>query len=100
MKKVLLIQKGVFTLLFAFGLGMGTAYAYNFSAVCSGKTLYFNVINATNHYVEITYPGTSTTNPWSGYTKPTGSITLPSTVTNNGVTYIVTKIGDYTFRDR
>ena len=99
MKRVLLIKKGVFALLLALSLGMGTAYAYDFSAVCStGQTLYYNIIDATNHYVEITYPGTSTTNPWSGYTKPTGSITLPSTVTNNGVTYIVTKIGDYTFR--
>ena len=87
MKGVLLIKKGVFALLLALGLGMGTAYAYDFSAVCStGQTLYYNIIDATNHYVEITYPGTSTTNPWSGYTKPTGSIPLPSTVTNNGVT--------------
>ena len=100
MKRVLLIKKGVFALLLALSLGMGTAYAsYDFSKVCStGQTLYYNIIDATNHYVEITYPGTSTLNPWDGYTKPTGNITLPSTVTNIGVTYTVTKIGNYAFK--
>ena len=71
---------------------------YDFSAVCStGQTLYYNIIDANNHYVEITYPGSSTSSPWEGYTQPTGNITLPSTVTKNGVTYIVTEIGDYAF---
>ena len=102
MKRTLQHQKGVFALLLALGLGMGTAYAYDFSAVCStGQTLYYNIINATNHYVEITHPGTSIITPWDGYTQPTGSITLPSAVTNNnnGVTYTVTKIGDHAFDD-
>ncbi len=103
MKRVLLIKKGVFALLLALSLGVGTVYAYDFydfSAVCStGQTLYYNIINATNHYVEITHPGTSIITPWDGYTQPTGSITLPSAVTNNnnGVTYTVTKIGDHAF---
>ncbi len=99
MKRILPNLKGVFALLLALSLGMGTAYAsYDFSAVCStGQTLYYNITNATNHYVEITYPGTSTSNPWNGYTKPTGNITLPSSVTSNGVTYTVKKIGDYAF---
>ena len=94
MKKVLPIQKGVLALLLALCLGMGTAYAHDFSAVCStGQTLYYNIIDATNHYVEITCPGANTSIPWDGFTKPTGNITLPSTVTYNGVTYTVTKIG-------
>ena len=97
MKRVLPNLKGVFALLLALSLGMGTAYAYNFSTTYYGKTFYYNIIDATNHYVEITYPGTSATNPWDGYTKPTGSITLPSSVTRNGVTYTVKKIGDYAF---
>ena len=96
MKRVLLIKKGVFALLLALSLGMGTAYAsYDFSKVCStGQTLYYNIIDATNHYVEITCPGFYS---WNGYTKPTGNITLPSTVTNNGVTYTVKSIGDFAF---
>ena len=39
--------------------GMTKMYAYDFSAVCeTGQTLYYNITNATNHYVELTYPGT------------------------------------------
>ena len=93
MKRVLSIQKGVFALLLALGLGMGTAYAYSFSATCStGQTLYYNIINSTQQYVEITSPGPFPYS-WDGYTKPTGNITLPSSVTYNGVNYTVTKIG-------
>ena len=97
MKRFLLQRKGVFALLLALFLGMGTAYAYDFSATCStGQTLYYNIINASNHYVELTYPGTFI-EPWEGYTKPTGNISLPSTVTYNGTQYTVTKIGEIAF---
>ena len=93
------MSKGVFALLLALFLGMGTAYAHDFSAVCSGKTLYFNIIDATNHYVEITCPGDPGpgNTGWDGYTKPTGNITLPSNVTYNGVTYSVKAIGRSAF---
>ncbi len=97
MKRFLPIHKGVIALLLALFAGMGTAYAYQFQQVYNGKTFYFNIIDATNHYVEITYPGTSTSNPWGGYTKPTGNISLPSTVTYNGTTYTVKRIGNYAF---
>ena len=98
MKKLLHYRKGAFALLLALFLGMGTAYAYDFSAVCStGQTLYYNITDATNHYVEITYPGTDDTSPWTGFTQPTGAITLPSSVTYNGVSYTVTSIGDQAF---
>ena len=99
MKRVLLIKKGVFVLLLALFAGMGTAYAADFSVVYSGQTLYFNIIDASNHYVEITYPGASLSSPWEGYTKPTGNITLPSTVTHSGVNYTVTAIGSRAFYD-
>ena len=93
MKRTLQHRKGVFALLLALFLGMGTAYAYDFYKNCStGQRLYYNVIDATNHYVEITYPGTSS-NPYGGYTKPSGNIVLPSSVTHAGITYTVTKIG-------
>ena len=59
MKKFLQHQKGLFALLLVLGLGMGTAYAYDFSAECfTRQTLYYNIIDTTNHYVEKTYPGT------------------------------------------
>ena len=65
-------------------VGLTKMYAYSFSAVCStGQTLYYNNTNATNHYVEITFPGDPyhhPYDPYEGVTKPTGNITLPSTV--------------------
>ena len=97
MKKFLHHQKGAFALLLALFLGLGTAYASDFSEMYSGKTFYFNIIDATNHYVEITFPGTSHTNPWSGHTMPTGSLTLPSTISHDGTNYPVTAIGAYAF---
>ena len=98
MKKLLPNQKRLFALLLALGLGMGTAQAYSFSATCSnGQTLYYNIINSANRWVEITYPGTSYSSPWNGYAKPTGNITLPSSVSDNGINYTVKRIGDYAF---
>ena len=98
MKRTLQHRKGVFALLLALVLGMGTAYAYSFSKTCStGQTLYYNIINSTQHYVEITYPANNNADPWGGYTKPSGNITLPSSVTYNGVTYYVKRIGDHAF---
>ena len=96
MKKVLPIQKGVFALLLALFLGMGTAYAYDFSVVVSGKTFYFNLIDATHHYVEVTYPGTYS-NPYGGFTKPTGNISIPDGFYSGSTLYTVTKIGDRAF---
>ena len=97
MKKKLHPQKSLFALLLALFVGMGTAYAADFSAVCStGQTLYYNIIDATNHYVAITFPGT-VNNWYEGYTKPTGNITLPSSVTYDGATYTVKEIDWYAF---
>ncbi|MBO7618771.1 MAG: leucine-rich repeat protein [Bacteroidales bacterium] len=96
MKKFLQHRKGVFALLLALFLGMGTAYAYDFSEVYSGKTFYFNITDATHHYVELTYPGTLT-EPWGGHVQPTGNVTLPSTISHDGTNYTVTGIGEYAF---
>ena len=78
--------------------GMTKGYAYNFSAVCeTGQTLYYTITDATNRYVKITYPGSSTSSPWSGFTKPKGTLTIPSSVSNGETTYTVTEIGEYAF---
>ena len=70
--------------------------AYDFSAVCStGQMLYYNYISGSS--VTVTYPGNSWDYLYSGYTKPTGSLEIPSSVTYNGTTYSVTKIGIYAF---
>ena len=73
------------------------AAAYDFSAVCStGQTLYYNYGGGVNG-VTVTYPGTSADSPWSGYTKPTGTLIIPSTVVHDGVTYNVVAIGNDAF---
>lgn len=81
--------------------GMTKTYAsYDFSAVCeTGQTLYYNIIDANNHYVELTCPGTIGTESWSGFTKPTGGVVFPINVQHNGITYTVTSIGSYAFYD-
>lgn len=79
--------------------GMNKSYAYDFSAVCStGQTLYYNITDASNHYVELTCPGDPGGDSWPNtFTKPTGNITLPSNVTYGGTTYTVTAIGAFAF---
>ena len=77
-------------------VGVTKMYAYDFYAVCeTGQTLYYNITDATNHYVKLTYPGVSPSNPWYNYTEPTGNIIFPESVQYNGITYSVTSIGDY-----
>ncbi len=78
--------------------GMNWAWAYSFSVEYYGKTLYFNIREGS--YVEVTFPGNSTISPWpDGITKPTGTVTIPSTVTNpnTGTTYPVKQIGSSAF---
>ena len=88
-KRNLHLQKKVLPVLFTLllsvaGMTKGFAQNYDFSAFCeTGQTLYYNNTNATNHYVEITFPGDPyhhPYDPYEGVTKPTGNITLPSTV--------------------
>lgn len=84
-------------ILFLCSAGLSKSYAYDFSAVCSsGQTLYYNITDATNHFVEITWPNSIET-PWGSFTKPTGKLTLPTTVTNEGISYSVVSISDYAF---
>ena len=90
-------MKRVFLFLLPFLL-METVRAYDFCAVSpSGQTLYYNIIAGTN--VRVTHPGSAGyTDPYpSGYSKPTGYLVIPSTVTNNGTTYTVTDIKGFTF---
>ena len=77
----------------------GKMYAYDFSAVCAtGQRLYYNIIDATNHYVELTYPGSSIYNPWTNATKPTGNIILPSQVEHDGLVFSVRSISSAAFK--
>ena len=79
-------------------VGVTKGFAYDFSAVCeTGQMLYYNIADNVNHYVIVVFPGTSTSQPWSGFTEPSGDMTIPDVVTN-GVIYQVTSIDSYAFR--
>ena len=73
------------------------AAAFDFSAVApSGQTLYYNYVTGG---VEVTYPATVTqpTNGWSGYTKPTGALSVPEAVTYGGVSYDIVAVHGFAF---
>ena len=68
-------------------------YAYDFSAVApTGQTLYYNIVEGN---AVVTYPHYSTFSGeyYDGYTQPTGSLIIPSSVSCGGNTYSVTSIG-------
>ena len=96
MKRLLPTSKKIIAILVALFLGLGTAFAYDFASKCStGQWLYYNITDATNHYVELTYPSPDSAFPYAGnpYILPSGDITIPESVTYNGVNYTVTAIG-------
>ena len=57
--------------------------------------IYYNITDATNKTVEVTYGGTS----YSQYSNEyNGSVVIPESVTYYGTTYSVTTIGDEVFK--
>ena len=78
-------------------LVLSSAWAYDFGAVApTGQRLFYNITSSTSPYtVSVTYPSPSY--DWSDYAEPTGSLTIPSTVTYSGITYSVTSIGEAAF---
>ncbi|MDR0367671.1 MAG: leucine-rich repeat domain-containing protein [Bacteroidales bacterium] len=74
-------------------LSANRAFAYDFSAVNNGKTIYYNITSSSPPLtVEVTDDGTgSYTGSYSG------NVSIPDTVTNGGNTYSVTAIGDWAF---
>lgn len=75
-------------------------WAYDFSAVCTtGQTLYYN-INKDGETVSITYENDDDDEAATAYNvAPTGDLTIPATVINDGTTYTVVSIGNYAFAD-
>ena len=71
-------------------------WAYDFSAVVGGQTLYFNIVGGG---VEVTYPNANAfpVNGWEGFTRPTGQLQIPSTVVESGVAYPVVSLGPLAF---
>ena len=89
-------------------MGMGKGYAqdypinYEFSAQCSsGQTLYYKIIDATNHYAEVVAPciGDYNVPSWYGFTMPIGDLVLPENVDYEGTVYSVISIGVGAFGD-
>lgn len=102
MKKAL----SLFAVLFC--LTSHPAWAQTFSSVApSGQTLYYCLFNDVDGTIAASlctptfnnddYYNNSDTLFWTGYTKPTGNLIIPSTVTYNGTTYPVRLVIRYTF---
>ena len=86
------MKKLLFTIALLLGLS-GSAWAsYDFSFTFEGNELYYSF--SSNGGVYVTYPGSNYYSPYSGYTAPTSALTIPDSVTYNGITYSVTSIGD------
>ena len=71
-----------------------TAQAYDFSKVSpSGHTLYYTVINSTQHYVRVDHPSNGN---WSNYVS--GDLVIPGTVIQGEHQYTVTALEAYVFQ--
>lgn len=98
------MKKKLFLLIAAL-MAMGqNAFAYDFSAVApSGQTLYYTIIDSTNHYVMLTHPSGPEVHwvyqcLWDDNSNiPTGPLVLPDTVTHNGINYTVRAVGELAF---
>jgi len=72
-----------------------SARAYDFSSLSSsGQTLYYNISGAS---ATVTFPGTQAEPYPSTYSRPTGALVIPDSVTNGGITYLVTAIDSHAF---
>lgn len=74
-----------------------SASAYDFSATApTGQTLYYSYVDGG---VEVTYPATviQPIYGWTGYTKPSGALIVPATVTYGGTPYSVVAIHGFAF---
>ena len=68
-----------------------SAWAHDFSAVSNGDTFYFNITSSTAPYTVEVASFNNTSGSYSG------NVTIPSSVTYNGITYSVTGIGNWAF---
>ena len=75
-------------LLFAALLALGqTAFANAFFYTYQGQTLYYNITSSSQHQVEVIH--------WTN--DITGDVVIPNIVTESGITYTVTSIGQQAF---
>lgn len=72
------------------------SFAYDFSATTNGQVLYYYLYHGS---VTVTFPNQGhPENPWSGFTKPSGDVIIPDSVTYNNTTYAVKAIGFVVFK--
>ena len=89
------MKKLIFTFIFATLCGI-SAFAYDFSAVCSsGQTLYYNITSYAYPYTVKVISQNQNSPFYSSY--PTGNLIIPSSVTYNGRTFSVTALANSAF---
>ncbi|MBR6068602.1 MAG: leucine-rich repeat protein [Bacteroidales bacterium] len=89
------MKKLIFTFIFATLCGI-SAFAYDFSAVCSsGQTLYYNITSYAYPYTVKVISQNQNSPFYSSY--PTGNLIIPSSVTYNGRTFSVTALANKAF---
>ena len=92
------MKRNLFILLslILFGISF-SAKAHDFTAINSnGDTIYYKITSSISPYkVAVTYKGEML----NDYDEYKGSITIPSTVTNNNITYTVSSIYQFAFAD-
>ena len=81
-------MKKLFTLFFAL-VATTALWAEDFSA----GGIYYNILTDKTNEVEVTFRGSD----FYSYNEYMGSVTIPETVTSNGTTYSVTRIGEDAF---
>lgn len=92
-KKVLMIFA-----IILFDAFLEPAWAYDGSvALPNGNTIYY-IYNGTIQTITVCSP-TASYPYWHGYTKPTGLLEIPDSITHNGSTYCVTAIANGAFYD-
>lgn len=67
-------------------------------AVMDSNDLYYNIINYTKRYVEVTYPGDRLFRHWDDMEQPSGHIVFPATIMHDGKTYEVREIAPWTYK--
>jgi hypothetical protein len=88
------MRKLIFTFFLCLLAAVQSAWGYKFSYTYKGQTLYYYVLSTTNKTAAVTskFPG----NPYL-FGDVIGAVEIPATVTDGGVTYSVTSIGEWAF---
>ncbi len=89
MKNLIFLSKAFITIVAMLSIGL-SASAHDFEA----DGIYYNFSNSSNNTVKVTYRGDSYDDYSNEYY---GAVSIPNSVTHNGITYSVTEIGNLAF---